>query len=514
MQKVLLVGPSTYEQITETRWVTAPLGIHYVASYLNRYEHYAEVYDMNIDTISFEDKLKEKNWDIVGISTLEASLEYDISKMHLAKKILPNCLLVAGGTGAALNYQEYFNKSPLDIVVQAEGEMPMLELCNMIDSYGYWFAPLHMIEGLIIRNRARVLTQPEYWNIRKCLDVKAMRAQEYWDKTAKLYDNPDFNEINTFRLYTSNFCPMNCGFCTLTRLRKYACGKHTPVIQLTPDQIVDLVIKVVDEYKDVRQIFFVDDDFFINKQRGIDFCNQVIDLKRRKQIPDYLKFICLTNINRIDETNIDVVAQAGFRVLSIGVESTSQHVLDSIDKKQTVKTIWKTTNLILDKGIKPYYTLILFSPDCTIDDLIIDLHGFRDLGKIGVGLSVEPVFIPLKGTRFSEEHYPERVRAVKVEGTNEVVWKGFAWIPRNKDVIPVFELFEKIYPKYRKYVFDRTTVKHKEKNFQAYLILDVLEFVLMELKHISTNYRNPVFMCKEELDKLEDCNVDIVGAIT
>lgn len=510
MMKVLLLGPSTKEAITNTRWVTAPLGVHYIASFLNANGHDAEVFDINISSCSLENMILKNDWDIIAFSSQESTLEYDLANIHLAKKLRPNSILVAGGTGATLNYLLYFNKSPLDIVVQAEGEFPMLHLCTMLEQKGWDNAPLHTIKGLIIRSRAEILTPEKYWEIRKYLDVKAMKAQQYWDKTALLYDNPDYNEINTFRLYTTSYCPMNCAFCALTRLRKYSTGQNVPVLSLSVEQIVFLIKKVLNEYKNCNQIFFVDDDFFIQRKRGIDFCNEIIRLKSIGEIPEYLRFICLTNINRIDENNIDLIAKAGFRVLSVGVESLSQHVLDSLDKKQTVEKIWDVTKLILSRGVKPYYTLILFAPDSKVEDLVVDLKGFRKLGEMGVGLSIEPVFIPLQGTRFSEEGSLERKRKVLIEGTNEFIYKGFAWVPKKMDTYTIFEHFEKIYPKYRKYCFSNNFVKHKEKNFQAYIILDVLEFVLMESRVIKKKVNN-VYNVLDELNKMNDIVVDVAG---
>lgn len=510
MKKILIIGPSTKEAITDTRWCTAPLGAHYVASYLNANGHYAEVWDINLNGIKLEEKLKG-NWDVISFSSMEATEEYDIRNICLAKKLSPDSLLVAGGTGPSLNYQVYFNKSPLDMVIQVEGEIPMLKLCKMIEEYGYNKAPLHMIDGLIIRRRAEILSREKYWEIRKCLDVKAMKASEYWKKTMELYDSSNLDEVNTFRLFTTSFCPKNCAFCTLTRLRKYACGKSSKVLFLNVDEILILIDKVLKEYDNVRQIFFVDDDFLLSKRRGIEFCKEVIERKKNKKLPDYLKFLCLTNIVCIDEENIDLLKEAGFRVLSIGVESTSQFVLDSLDKKQTVEQIWGITDLILSRGIKPYYTLILFAPDARVEDLVIDLMGFRRLGRLGAGLSIEPVFIPLKGTKFSEMGYPERVRKVDLDEKGNVLYKGFAWLPRNEEVYKIFCEFEKVYPKYRKWRFENDIVGHKEKNYQAYIILDCLEFVLMR-RGLIDKVSNKVEDVYENLDKYKDLKVDIVGS--
>ena len=505
MKQILLVAPNTKHSIFESRWVTAPLGVHRIASFLNANSHYTEVWDMNLAEISFENKLKERSWDIVGFSTLEATVEYDLSKIHLAKKISPQSILVAGGTNATLNYQLLFDKSPLDIVVLAEGEYPMLDLCND--------KPWQDIDGIVFKKRARLLNPIEYWEINKCLDVRAMKADKYWAKTSMLYDSPNIDEINTFRLYTMNYCPMGCAFCTLSNLRKYSTGRVVPVLSLTPEQIMELVKRVLVEYKEVRQIFFVDDDFFLVKQRTIDICERIIKAKKENELPAYLRFICLTNINRIDEDTIGLIAEAGFRILSIGVESVSQNVLDSLDKNQTVKQIWENTELILSYGIKPYYTLLLFTPYGTVKDLLIDLEGFRKLSEMEVGLSLEPYLIPLHGTKLWENNVPCRTRRINIEGTNEHIVKAFAWLPEDEQVLEIFKYFEKVYPKYRKYRFENDGIKHKEKNYQAGVILDTLELVLrwgFEIE-IDNPRLKDINSIMDKVYKTDAVNVDTIG---
>lgn len=510
MKKVLLTGPNTSKAITDLRFVTAPLGVHYVATYLNAHGHKAEIYDCNIalnNGKSFADIVKGDDWDMIGFSCLEATIEYDIARIHEVKRLKPNILLVAGGTGASLNYQTLFEKSPLDIVILAEGEVPMLEICN--DVY------LQEIDGIVFRKYAKVLNQEKWEDIRKDLNVETMIADKYWKRTASLYETPDLNEVNTFRIFTQNYCNMNCAFCTLTNQRKYSCGKTSPVLSLAPPHVISLIRKIAGAYPDVRRIFIVDDDTFLLPKRTIELCNEIISAKERGDIPDYLGFICLTNINRLNEENLPLIAKAGFKILSIGVESTSQRVLDSYNKKQTVEQIFRTTELILKHGIKPYYTLIMFSPYGTVEDLITDLHGFRRIANMGAGLSLEQYLIPLHGTRFWEKGIRQRIRECKIEGTNLSIYKGFAWLPEDPQAMEIFEVFEKIYPKFRKWRIDTDKVSHHEKNWQAHTILDCLEFVLAGKFNIAV--KNPRFSFTDllnintALSNYKDMDIDVIG---
>lgn len=506
-KKVLLVAPSTKDDLFQHRWVTPNLGLWRIASFLGSRGYYCEVYDCNnpSNIVSFADLIKSSNWDIIGFSVLIATEEYDIAKIVETKKLSPDSLLIAGGNGAALNYQLLLDKTPIDMVVLAEGEYPLLDLCEEKS----W----QDIEGIVFRKHAKILTDEDYWEISKDLDVESMRAEKYWEKTASLYKEPNYDEINTFRLFTANYCPMGCAFCTLTLWKKHASGCHVPVVQLSPEQIIELVKRVVGAYKDIRQIFFVTDDFFLISGQGERFCELVIKEKAKKLLPENLKFICLTNITKVNRDNLRLMVQAGFRVLSIGVESTSQFVLDSLNKKQTESQIWEVTEQILEAGIKPYYTVLLFTPYCRVEDLLYDLKGFRKLSEMGAGLSLEPYLIPLPGTLLAEDRVPERTRWIDV--TNGIrIKKGFAWLPIRRNVRKIFYKYEEIYPKFKSWRFDVDIQEHKEKNFQSLVMLDCLEFVLRKYfkYEISDSKLSDLDEIEQMLEKYQNVvNVDIVG---
>jgi len=509
-KRVLLTGPFTRESIAGMRWVTPPLGVHHIASYLNSRGHDTHVYDCNMPGICpFEETVKT-GWDIIGFSILEATVEYDLAKIHEAKRLHPDALLVAGGTGASLNYQTLFEKSLLDIVILGEGEIPMLELCNG--------KPLDEIDGIIFRRHAKPMTKELWQEIRTGLDIKAMQVDKYWRQTAGLYDNPDFNEINTFRIFTTNFCPMGCHFCTLTKLRQYACGKNTPVIALPIPQVMEMIKKIRAEYPQCKQIFIVDDDAFLLPNRTVELCESIINLKNENYLPQDLRFICLTNINRLNEENLPLIADAGFRVLSIGVESTSQHVLDSYNKKQTVEQIFRVTEMILRHGIRPYYTAIFWHPFARVEDLLIDLSGFRKLADMGAGLSLEQRLIPLHGTKFWEDGMPCKSTRIKIGGTDDEIVKPIAWLPVDPEVLKLFKIFEEIYPKFRKWRMDtEEKERHLEKNWQSKTILDCAEFVLRERYNIRV--KEPVLL-SSDIVKIElalaqygDMRIDTTGNI-
>ena len=578
-KRVLLVGPNTKESIFDSRWVTAHQGSHWWASRMNKHGHYAATYDMNLQPgedsdkpgqarISLEELFKRgmpgwlesipgvdaapfwhpytdmlqlfttesvsiddprivwKPWDIIGFSILDATIEYDISKIIKARQLSPTTLLIGGGSQATLNYQTLFDKSPLDMVILGQDPWAMLRVANEETM------PLYKpksASGIVVRNHAKPVTTEEWTDWVYELDFVAMHQDLYWKKTACLYDNPQFQDINTFRLFMHNFCPVNCAYCTLTGLQRAATGKPTKAVGLEGSHTVEIIKRVIDKYPLTHQIFFCDDDFLLTPQWERGFTEAVIAAKAAGELPKDLGFICLTNINRLDEEGIDRCARAGFRVLSIGVESVSQWKLNSMNKPQTPERIWKVTKQILAAGIKPYYTLLIHTPYERPEDMVVDINGFRRMAKMGVGLSIEPYLMPLHGTIFFEADVPQRYKVIPIEGSSETIKKGTAWLPVRPDSYAIFEKFEKYFPRFKKWKYDKDGgTRHKEKNYYSHVILDCQEWILRAffddvLRALACRtivIKNPSFTNLEQveevrliLDAMGDHDVDSVGAV-
>jgi radical SAM superfamily enzyme YgiQ (UPF0313 family) len=541
-KRVLLIGPNTKESIFDSRWVTAHQGSHWWASRLNKHGHYAATYDMNLQPgeiadepehprVSLEEIFKRgmpgfmaqnyppyngemytwypytdllslftlkgegyphsevpsiesiddpriiwRPWDIIGFSILDATIEYDIAKIIKARELASQALLVGGGSQATLNYQTLFDKSPLDMVILGQDPFALLNIANekQISLFNSREAT-----GIVLRRHAKPVTTEEWTEWIYELDFQAMHQDLYWKKTSCLYDNPQFQDINTFRLFMHNFCPVNCAYCTLTGLQRAATGKPTKAVGLAGNDTVKIIERVIEKYPATHQIFFCDDDFLLtpNWERG--FTEAMIAAKDDGKIPRDLGFICLTNINRLDEQSIDRCARAGFRVLSIGVESVSQWKLNSMNKPQTPERIWRVTEQILKAGIKPYYTLLIHTPYERPEDMVIDINGFRKMAKMGVGLSIEPYLMPLHGTIFYEADVPTRYKIIPIEGSRETIKKGTAWMCVREDSQAIFLKFEEYFPKFKKWRYDSDGVtRHKEKNYYSNVILDCQEFLL------------------------------------
>ncbi len=421
-KKILLVGPTSNKEMAEVKWLAPPIGVLRMAGFLNANKHYAEYYDSNLHIVSgkgksFEEKLKEKKWDIIGFSILEDSLLNDITNMYLAKKLCPGALLVAGGIEAQFNYQTILDKSPCKIVLIGEGEFPILRIANG--------DPIEKIPGIVFRRNAVALTKEQFWDITKNIEWEKINYEDYWDFYMEKYKD-DLNEerldqIHTLRIFTRNRCPSRCKFCASTNQLGSACEEFVPIIDVMADQdLIGLLEMIKKAHPRLRTIYFTDDDFCMNPTKVIEFCKNVI----KKELG--LKFIAFSRVNELREDVLKWMAKAGFRVLNIGVESFSQNVLDEFSKKYDASIIDDRVRLVRKYGITPFVSIILISPNCSLDDIEYTIKNIKPLVADGtVVSSIALACIPYKGTDFYEETFDYMTEILKIPNTQHKIKRHY-----------------------------------------------------------------------------------------
>ena len=128
---VLLIGP--YDpHCGEYTFLAPPLGVWRLAGVLAAAGVNARVFDPNccseLPVRALERELAACPWDIIGISTTGMTLRFDLELAHLARRLAPRALLVAGGMEATFKPDLMFRLGPFDRVVLGEGEQPLLEM--------------------------------------------------------------------------------------------------------------------------------------------------------------------------------------------------------------------------------------------------------------------------------------------------------------------------------------------------------------------------------------------------
>ncbi len=136
----------------------------------------------------------------------------------------------------------------------------------------------------------------------------------------------------------SRGCPYHCGFCYLGMYgRRY---RQKPI-----DQLLDEVIYINRQF-DIKNIYFMDLEFGLNRKYLMSFCKALKDLKLR------IQWCCQTRVTDVDGEVLTWMKKAGCRLIHFGVEAGSDRILKQTGKGITVKDCFRALNLTRKAGIR------------------------------------------------------------------------------------------------------------------------------------------------------------------
>jgi radical SAM superfamily enzyme YgiQ (UPF0313 family) len=424
MKKILLLSPCSAEKI-ERSYLGPTLGVVRLAGFLTKKGHDAEYFDPSLwiatgKSPSLEDKLRQKEWDFIGISCLDETLLTDIRHIHLANELCPCATLIVGGIEAQFNYQTILDKTPCNIVILGEGEIPLLKIIEG--------EPLHKIPGVAFKSNAEPLDQELFIEATTSINWEDVPYEAYWDYYVDKYGdriNDEKNrEIHTVRVFSRNRCPIGCKFCSSTNQLTWGSGEKVPVISTTESSLIGVIKRIIAAHPRTKTIYLTDDDFCINKASVRRFCEKVV----AEDFGD-LTFMCFARVTDLDEKLLRIMKQANFRRLIIGVESFSQSVLDDMNKRCSVKQIHDALELCNRVGIKPHINIILTTPYSTLDDIETSIHNaLWYISNDYVVCAVISSIRPLKGTEYFEVHSNYMTTIVDIPNSpykikmNEFIW--------------------------------------------------------------------------------------------
>lgn len=463
LAKFLLVGPFD-PHCGEYTFLAPPLGVWRLAGFLSAHDVEVRVFDPNCcagpPDRAFEREVLREPWDAIGISTTGMTLRFDLELAHLARRLAPNAVLIAGGMEATFRPELMFELGPFDRVVLGEGERPLLELAARLREHrsigGIQGMAEPRADGSVLRLHQPALDHEQLRNAIFTTPYERMPYAAYWDRLEAAYRvgalptkaarEASLAEIRSVRLITLNYCPMGCSFCSSTNFLHEAQGSVASIARLDADECLAMIRRIVAAHPRVRTIIFQDDIFVFTKDKRIlPLCEGIVAAKDRDEIPRDLQFISTNRIDAMTIERLTAMRRAGFRVLGFGIESFSPAVLQEFNKGQIYRHIEPMLSAARELGITPFLDLILSSPRSSLADIGETIReAFRWL-RHGCEIGMYPYVIPFSGAALARDpallphtHYAHR----QVEGTN-VAWEQPAKIlpvdPVVKDAILAIE---------------------------------------------------------------------------
>jgi anaerobic magnesium-protoporphyrin IX monomethyl ester cyclase len=386
MTRVLLVNPPFYRMMG-SHYNGLPLGIAYIASYLNRAGHEAWVY--NADFQAKKDyatphtfyEESERNLaalhqpspvvneciesilafapDIIGYNCYTATLPIIAQISAAIRERLPETPQVVGGPHPTLDKKILNHLFTLDYAVRGEGEEVLLDLANGVRLQSTCKAP--RIEYL------DTMPYPE--------------RQKLWAGEGRPMTGDEKLMVDVCAISTARGCPWRCNYCASPLIWPKVIARNT-------ESVVQEVAFLNSNHPGM--IHFVDDTFTYNHRRALSIMDGIIGLG----VP--IEWRCEARADTITTRLAVKMRESGCRCVKVGIESGSERILKAMNKGESRDEMLRGVGMLQAEGISVTAYLMSGFPGETAEDLRETIVFARRIGADTYSVSM---VAPYYGTK-------------------------------------------------------------------------------------------------------------------
>lgn len=339
--RVLLIYPNITTYVANLRRITPPLGLAYLAAYLEKnkinvfildsaLEGYDELYNKHDGMITYglkmeevKKRVKKINPNLIGVTyPFSCQSENVIEICKAVKEVNGNIKVVVGGVHAsALPENILENQKEIDFVVIGEGEETLFELVQNLKTKADNF---EQIKGIAYRDRDSGIKLNQRREAIKDIDQIPFPARHLLGTENYIRINaphgPYAKRKRVGNIMTSRGCPGMCLYCSSYKFfgRQFRARKIESIFKE-----IDILI----EKYGIEEIQFEDDNLTFDRKRAREIF---------KRLKDYDLVWCTPNgvrIDTIDKEMLKLMKESGCYQLTFGIESGNERVLHKIIRK-------------------------------------------------------------------------------------------------------------------------------------------------------------------------------------
>lgn len=302
MKKIILASLSA-------KFIHSSLALRYLTRFADndkRHQLHTMEFTINQRLDFIADELFRQQPDVILFSCYIWNVEMIKQLCPLLKKILPNCLLGAGGPEVSYESEVFLQENPaMDLIMRGEGELVFTQLLEHLDHNQP--PSLADICGLTIRQHGAILSTPA----QQPLDL-ALLPFPYEE---------DFSDVHNQIIYyeTQRGCPYSCGYC-LSSIEKGV--RFVPLEKVLPQ-----LQKFLDAQ--VRQVKFIDRTFNCKKSHAMAIWQYL-----HTHDNGVTNFHFEITADLLDQETIDFLktVRKGLFQFEIGVQSTNPQTIGAINR--------------------------------------------------------------------------------------------------------------------------------------------------------------------------------------
>ncbi|MCL2873385.1 MAG: cobalamin-dependent protein [Defluviitaleaceae bacterium] len=369
--KVLLIRPKPHKDTIglQNVMICEPLELEYLSSNAEAKGHKVDIIDMIIEKKQISYFVKKYNPDVVGITGYIAHVNIIKGYAREIKECNSNIKIIVGGVHAEVNPED-FVCNEIDYIIRANGIRTFIEILDKL------------------KKKSTIDMDSIYSeNVKSCKKDNTFH-----------YLYPDREKVNKYRskyyymfhrncslIKTSFGCPYDCKFCFC---RQITDGNY----------FYRELNDIIRELKSIKEqeVYIVDDDFLVDKDRIQGFCELLKEHNVDKKYLIYARADFIAN----NEDIIELFKSVGLRAVIVGLESCDSKELVDYNKKTKVVTNEKAVRILQKYDIECYGTFIL-GLEWVKKDFNALSKWIKKLGLVFVNL--QPL-TPLKRTELYEKY--------------------------------------------------------------------------------------------------------------
>lgn len=399
MSRVLFVTPpyKCWGQMLMGNW--PPLQIAFLAGVVLRAGHEAKIFDAMNKGGSFDDiraQVAVYKPDVVmsldylpvtgSIST--CTVPAAIEALGIAKQIDPNIITMLGGPHPTFMYDEILRQDgdKVDVILRGEMEATLADLISALP-----LGPVDEVEGIAFLRHGEVVVTPQRQQINDLDSLEVAWHLLDWDDYH--YNVEPYGRMAS--VLTSRGCMMGCSFCAQ---RLFWRGEWRA---RDPKSVVDEIRHLVEAYQ-VEFITFIDAYPTHDRERWEEILNLLIEAQLGAH------FLIETRVDDIlrDEDILDKYRDAGVIHIYVGAESSTDELLESLNKGTTVNQNQRALELCREHDIMTEASLMVGFPTETWDSIKKTTEVAM---RLNPDIAVFPVLTPMPFTPLWDEMH-DRIR--------------------------------------------------------------------------------------------------------
>lgn len=371
MKDILLVTANNLGTYRSAKITSESLGIGLLSAVVEKKNYECDIIDARLYDLSPQEVSENiNNYLVLGISIFSfEAIPWVKEISNICKKKNPDILIVAGGYAPTLSTQQVLDAVPnIDVVIRGEGENTIVEILESFHNR----ETFDTIKGIVFKKENQYI-----WTEKRPL-LKNLDINPFPKRYAQNFADKNFEVL----IEGSRGCENNCTFCGVKPF--FGNDKLLHWRYRSAKSLIDELKYISKIYPCSRRIRFVDPDFLGLNPDGINRAVEFCDLLKKNKMEGY-QFCCETRVSTVREENkyvFDKLKEAGFVEIYLGIESGSDHILKTMNKRITSKDSLRAAHLLKSWEIDFVYGFMMFTPWSKYEDIKENIEFLREIGDV------------------------------------------------------------------------------------------------------------------------------------